>query len=136
MTCPTCHASVSQRIGTYHMPEGFAVVECPLCAATWRHLWGAGIIHNIRVYWYANRWFDESGVPHYFGIQTEEATIEEARQAVKFNVIAVDVDLVYGPCSLTELYAYLADVNQNSGEDVYPDVGTMDWLDDDELDAG
>jgi hypothetical protein len=84
-------------------------------------------------YMYVNRWYDEDGIAHYFGINTEYPTLKEAREKLTFSLIATPVDLVYGPCMTDdELYAYLHDVSNNPSDDDDPDnlgsVGTLDWL--------
>jgi len=103
------------------MPEGFSVIECPYCQATFRHLWGAGISADIRVYWYANRWVDDDGIAHHFGVQSPEATLSKAQEQVTFNMIDCPVKLVFGPVTYPELMEYLADMNPNRDLDDFDD---------------
>lgn len=75
--------------------------------------------------WYVNRWYDDDGVPHYFGLASTQPTIEDANKYIKFNVIAVPVDIVYGPCSEADMHEYMADMQVYFDGDV-PETGMYD----------
>ncbi len=79
-------------------------------------------------YYYVNRWYDDEGVPHYHGIITTWPTLKEAQANVRFNMLAVSVDLVYGPCTEQEMFEYMGDVLANPPSDELGDMGTFWWL--------
>jgi hypothetical protein len=79
---------------------------------------------------YVNRWHDEKGVPHYHGVYSKYPTLALAQKHTVFTALAIAVDLVYQAESEEDMFAYLADVNRNSGNDSenLDSLGTMDWL--------
>ena len=78
--------------------------------------------------YFVNRWYDDAGVPHYFGILAGQfETFKDAQAGVVFNVIDTPVDLVYGPCTLQECYAFMGDCLVNRPDDDLSDIGTLDW---------
>jgi hypothetical protein len=77
---------------------------------------------------FVNRWYDEDGVPHYFGIHAPAYnTLAAAQKAVKFNVIDTPTDIVYGPCSLQECFDFMRDVLVYPPGDDLADIGSLGW---------
>lgn len=76
-----------------------------------RLLNGEGI--KAAQYRYVNRWFDENGVPHFFGVYSKYPTIEETQRNVQFSAIDTPVDIVYQAVDEDDMFAYLHDVNRN-----------------------
>lgn len=125
LTCPDCQHQVDYQWQDEIPDDEFAVIHCPQCDIDWRHT----ADYDVRVYWYVNRWYDEAGTPHYFGIQSPEPTLALAQQKTRFNAIATSVHLVYAASDLDDLHTYLDDVNRNpqSGND-QADIGTLGWM--------
>lgn len=78
-------------------------------------------------YCYVSRWYDKDGIPHYFGIYSKYKTLKEARKEIRFNIIAVEPELIYKALDESDMFSYLADVNRNRDNND-EQTGTMDWL--------
>jgi hypothetical protein len=101
--------------GTYEDSEQFVSLSMLQCL-----LEGKTIDHQ-QIFLYANRWFDDDGVPHYHGIYSSHSTIEEAQANTQFNVLDIPVDLVYQALDIDDLYTYLHDVNENADSENDPE---------------
>lgn len=124
LTCPNCQTKVDHQ-WKYEIPDDeFASIHCSQCDINWRHTTEG----DVRVYLYVNRWFDEQGNIHHFGIETEHSTIELARRNVRFNLIATPVDLVYAAENEADLFEFLADVSLNHGTEDDDQIGTLGWM--------
>lgn len=123
--CPACHEKPSRIVSG---DDDFMLLHCAYCNAEWRRY--PEKPEGEQIWWYANRWYDEQGIPHHFGIQTSSTTLRTANSEVKFNMIEAPVNFVYGPCSYDELMEYMHDVNVNADkpDDVGGDIGTFSWL--------
>lgn len=64
-------------------------------------------------FYYVCRWFDADNVPHFFGVYSKYATLEEAQRLTRFHMIDVPVDLVYQAIDEDDMQNYLSDVNRN-----------------------
>lgn len=66
------------------------------------------------MYCYVCRWEDDAGIPHYFGIYSEQPTIEAARRNIRFNMLDADPqNIVYQAIDEADMFRYLADVCNN-----------------------
>lgn len=77
---------------------------------------------------YVNRWHDDKGVPHHHGVLSKYATLEEAQANIKFNMLDVDTNLVYGPCTEDEMYEFMGDfIDETNDDSDIGDIGTLGW---------
>lgn len=117
--CPACQYAPSV-ITSGAIGDDFILLLCPNCHAEWRVC--DENPDGARIYWYVNRWFDEAETVHHFGLQATESTLRDANRGVGFNIIAVAVDLVYGPATYAEMLEFLVDVGPgglDGGIDTY-----------------
>lgn len=125
LICPNCQQGNSE-ITSGAIGEDFILLECPDCHIEWRicdeNPGGA------RIYWYVNRWYDEAGAVHHFGIQTTDNSLRAANRRVEFHALAVPVSLVYGPATDAEMMEFLADVGLGLDDDADGDMGSLSWL--------
>ena len=77
---------------------------------------------------YVCRWYDSDRIPHYFGVYSKYSTLKEARRNIIFSMIDVEPDLVYQPENEEDMFAYLADVNQDRDDNDDEQLGTTLWL--------
>jgi hypothetical protein len=79
--------------------------------------------------YFVNRWYDEAGIPHYFGIRAEWQSLAEAKANAEWNLLDVTSDFVYMADTEAEMSAYQRDVLVNC-DDTNDDIGTRSWLGD------
>jgi len=76
---------------------------------------------------YVNRWYDNDNKAHYFGVFSKYATLKEAQRNIKFDMLDVDTNIVYGPCTEDEMFEFMGDFIDETNDDS-DDIGTTAWL--------